>query len=364
MKRHTNVIGNETLRRILLVRLRSIGDTVLMTPCLTALKAWQPAVEIDVLVESLSAPVLRAHPQVTRLFVLSSATTQLAKLTSRLQIIKELRARHYDIAFNLHGGTTATFLTRAAGARVTVGYAANPYASLLSWRAPNPQTIWQKQHIHCVEQQLALLKWAGVPISLPPQLSLAVEPSADQSIINRLAEKSIGPAFAVVHPAAAFPSKQWEAARFARAIEHLYEQHQLPAIVVVAAHEAAIGEAVVSQTRCPVTSFQDLDLSQLMALIARASLFLGNDSGPAHIATAFGKPVVVIYGSSNAQVWHPWSKVAYRLLRAELPCAPCPGYTCREFPEPECIKRVYVNEVITALDQLITDQLSQRRSLM
>jgi predicted lipopolysaccharide heptosyltransferase III len=344
---------DEGVRRVLLVRLRSIGDTVLMTPCLTALKSWRPDIEIDVLVESLSAPVLQAHPQVNRLFVLPAVHGPAAKLQVRLKIISELRARRYDMAFNLHGGTTGTFFTRLVGARRSVGYAANQYSRLLSIRAPGPETVWQKQQIHCVEQQLALLKWAGVPLSLPIPLSLAVEPTAAQAIDRRLASAGLDSNFVVVHPSAAFDSKQWEAERFARIIDYLQERYGLQIAVVVAPNETATADAVLNATRTGVCCFTDLDLSELMALISRSTIFLGNDSGPAHIAAGFGKPVAVIFGSSNPQVWHPWSSAPYRLLRAPMPCAPCPGYTCSEFPEPECIKRVSVDEVIAALDELI-----------
>lgn len=341
-------------RRVLLVRLRSIGDTVLMTPCLAALKRWQPALEIDVLTEALSAPVLERHPHVNQLFILPSGGTQREKLASRIGTVSQLRARRYDAVFNLHGGTTATFITRLAGARLSVGYQANQYARLLTARAPAPELVWQKAEIHCVEQQLALLKWVGVPVEPPPPLSLTVNPDADARVATLLAEAGLGGSFAVVHPAAAFPSKQWEAARFARVIDHVWSRYRLPAVVVTAPQERAVASAVSAAARTDTYTFTDLGLAELMALIARASLFVGNDSGPAHIAAAFAKPLVVIFGSSNARVWHPWALAPYRLLRTEMVCAPCPGYTCSEYPEPECIKRITTDEAIAAVDELMT----------
>src|SRR5687768_10839597 len=87
-------------RRVLLVRLRSIGDTVLMTPCLAALKSWHAELEIDVLIESLSAPILESHPQVNRLFILPTARKQREKIATRIKTVRQLRARHYDAVFN------------------------------------------------------------------------------------------------------------------------------------------------------------------------------------------------------------------------------------------------------------------------
>lgn len=347
-------ILNKPLHRVLLIRLRSIGDTVLMTPCLTALKNWQPNLEIDVLLESLSAPVLSNHPQVSKLFVLPKVSGELAKMRVRWQIIKSLRARSYDLAVNLHGGTTGLFLAKLSGAKKTLGYKANRYSSLLSLAAPNPEIIWQKDQIHCVEQQLGVLKWAGVEVKTPLALSLAADPLAKQTIEAKLAE--IKKPFLLIHPAAAFQSKQWEAKNFASVIEHIFNRYKIPSILAVAKHEIQVAEKIKSFTNVPLTSFVDLDLSELMALIEQSSLFLGNDSGPAHIAAAFQKPVVVIFGSSNSKVWHPW-QTNYKLLKADLPCIPCPGYSCSEFPEPECIKKITVNRVINALEELIASSL-------
>ncbi|MEM4251814.1 MAG: hypothetical protein QW828_08275, partial [Candidatus Bathyarchaeia archaeon] len=161
-----------SLKRLLLVRLRSIGDTVLMTPCLAALRTWSSSVEIDVVVESLSAPILQGHPLVNRLYTLPRS------LQARVQVVGELRRRGSDLAFNLHGGTTGTFLTLLSGAKHTVTYSANQYSFLLKHRAPSPTQIWDKEDIHCVEQQLGLLKWAGLPLSAPPACSLRPAPEA------------------------------------------------------------------------------------------------------------------------------------------------------------------------------------------
>lgn len=346
----------DQVKRVLLVRLRSIGDTVLLTPCLSALKAWQPNIEIDVLVEPLSAPILSAHPLVSHLWVMANPAGQFARLRARMQMLHTLRARDYDLAFNLHGGTTATFITRLARATTTVGYAANRYSNLLKIQAPKPELIWQKQRIHCVEQQLGLLKWCGISVPEVPALSLSVAPSVRDQLDERLKSLGIGPRYVVIHPSAAFASKQWEAARFAQIIEYLQQRYALPVVIAVAPHEKAVAAAVQSQLKQsfrPVITLSDLNLAELMALISKATLFIGNDSGPAHIAAAFQIPLAVIFGSSNSTIWHPWTKTPYRLLRADLPCIPCPGYTCSEYPAPECIKRIGVDMVMTALDELM-----------
>ena len=106
------------IRRVLLIRLRSIGDTVLATPSLRALKRFLPHAEIDILVENWVAPVLAGHESINQIITLDGRS-----LKERARAAHAARARHYDVVYNLHGGTTATFLTRATGAQHRVGYA-------------------------------------------------------------------------------------------------------------------------------------------------------------------------------------------------------------------------------------------------
>jgi ADP-heptose:LPS heptosyltransferase len=91
----------------------------------------------------------------------------------------------------------------------------------------------------------------------------------------------------------------------------------------------------------------------LTALAARASLFVGNDSGVAHVAAAVSTPQVVVFGSSNVAHWRPWTQAPAEVVREEMPCAPCPGYTCAEFDAPECIRRVPVARVNDAINRIL-----------
>ncbi len=140
------------VRKILVVRLRSIGDTVLSTPSLFALKRFLPDVEVDILVEDWVAPVLANHPHVNRVVSLERGG-----FFARAKVARELRATGYDVVYNLHGGTTATFLTRATGARHRVGFKTYQYAQLHNHQAPSPLLLWGQPKTHSVEQQLALL---------------------------------------------------------------------------------------------------------------------------------------------------------------------------------------------------------------
>jgi len=307
------------VNRALFVRLRSIGDTVLMTPCLAALKSWRPDIEIAVVSEPLAAPVLEDHPLVDELVIARP------DLSSRARLISRLRRERFDIAFDMHGGTTATIISALSGARQTVGYRGYRYSFLLSRRAPSPDQLLGRSRVHSVEQQLALLRWAGVPWPEGgPRLCLKVSPGSEACARDRLSAL-LGPSrgsgaalapFAILAPSAALESKRWPTSGFAEVADHLRESWHLRSIVIAGPGQEHVAGEVVGHSRTKPSVISGLGLKELIALTSLAELFVGNDSGPMHIASALERPVVAVFGSSDADVWHPWARSPYRLVKA------------------------------------------------
>ena len=344
----------ETVERVLVVRLRSIGDTVLATPALFALKRFLPHARVDILLEDWVAPVLDAFPHVDNVITLERKNT-----SARARVARRLRANNYDVVYTLHGGTTATLLTRATGARHRVGYKAYQYARLHNHLSPSSSLLWGRDKTHSVEQQLALLGWTGVPVSDRPPTKLAVTREAAATIAVRLQVAGLAAApFVVIHPAAAFATKQWAADKFGRVAEDL-NRRGLPVIAITTPNEKPIIDELNKNTAAPVAALTDLSLPEITALLARARLFVGNDSGIAHIAAAVETPSVVIFGSSNTAHWRPWvssvSTSAAEVVLEEMECQPCHGYFCEKFDEPECIKRVPVERVIAATERVLRE---------
>ena len=340
----------ENVKRVLVVRLRSIGDTVLATPSLFALKRFLPHASIDILLEDWVAPVLEKHPHVDNVLTISKGST-----ASRARIVRRLRANRYDVVYNLHGGTTATFLARATGAKHRVGYANYQYSRLHNHVAPSPLSIWSRDTLHSVEQQLALLGWTGIPVTDRPPTHLAVSEEAATTIAQRLANVGLSQTpFAVIHPAAAFATKQWAAGNFARIADEL-ARHELPAVVITTEKEAGIVDEIRGTAAAKIVGMTDLLLPEITALLSRARLFVGNDSGIAHMAAAVETPSVVVFGSSNRAHWSPWAKNAAEVVYEELECQPCHGYFCEKFDEPECIKRVPVERVTAAIERVLRE---------
>jgi heptosyltransferase-3 len=341
-----------TVRRVLVIRLRSIGDTVLTTPSLFALRRFLPEAQIDILLEDWVAPVLDGSGLIDRVITIPRESN-----AARARTARDLRATHYDVVYNLHGGTTATLLTRATGAKHRVGFEHYQYARLHNHAAPSSLDIWQRPKLHSVEQQLALIGWTGVPVTDRPATKLAVTESALSSVSDKLRAAEFegfdkGAPFAVVHPTAAFATKQWATENFARVAEELAARGLTP-VAIVSPKEKQTAESLVNQSSAHVVGLSDLSLPEVTALASRARLFVGNDSGIAHIAAAAGAACVVIFGSSNVAHWRPWTTQANEVVLEEMPCQPCHGYFCSEFEKPECILRVPVERVVGAIDRVL-----------
>lgn len=340
----------QPVKRVLVVRLRSIGDTVLATSSLVALRRFLPEAQIDVLLEDWVAPVLEGFPHVNNVITLTRGS-----LKSRAQVARRLRSNRYDVVYNLHGGTTATFLTRATSARHRVGFETYQYAGLHNHLAPSPLLLWGRDRTHSVEQQLSLLGWTGIPVSDRPPTELSATKQAAATVRARLEVAGLMDlSFAVIHPVAAFATKQWAAENFGQVATEVSAKG-LPIVAIATPKETHVIEELKRKTAAPVMACTDLSLPEITALLARARLFIGNDSGIAHMAAAVKAPSVVIFGSSNRTHWRPWTTTAAEVVYEEMECQPCHGYYCEKFEEPECIKRVPVDRVLAAVERVLRE---------
>lgn len=330
------------VKRVLVVKLRSIGDTVLSTPSLIALKRFLPDAEIDILLEDWVAPLLDGFEGV-------NVITVGPEFGERVSTARELRRRHYDVAFNLHGGTTATFFTRATGARHRVGYANYQYSFLYNHLLDSAAEFWNAKKVHSAEQQLALLGSLGIPVDDRPKSKLFV---IDKGRTARVSEWLKSGNYALLHPTTAFFTKQWPVENFARTAEFLAEKG-IRIVAISSKSESHILDGLTAESKVPIVTFDDLTLPEITALSSKAKLFVGNDSGMAHISAAVNTPTVVIFGSSNRDHWRPWTDAPNEIVYEEFPCQPCPGYECKEFGEPRCILSVKPVSVFSAIDRVL-----------
>lgn len=348
LKVDANKIDWPRVRRVLVVRLRSIGDTVLATPSLIALKRFLPDAQIDILLEDWVAPLLVGYSSVDNVISVGKSSLE------RLRVARQIRKRKYDVVVNLHGGTTATFFVGASGARHRIGYAELQYSFIYNHLLSSASDFWQQETTHSVEQQLALLGFVGVPVEDRPKSHLTVNNEMTLDVEEFLHTYGVDEErIVLIHPASAFKTKQWSAENFAKTIDYLWSQG-LFSIVVTAENERDVIDDIAASTKTLFHGFWDLTLPEILALAKRAEVFVGNDSGIAHIAAAVNTPSVVIFGSSNRNHWRPWTDAPHEVVFQPFDCQPCPGYECAVYGEPRCIREVHPSAVFTALERVLS----------
>jgi ADP-heptose:LPS heptosyltransferase len=263
--------------RVLVLRLRSLGDCVLTTPALELLHAHRPDLEVAVAVEPRFAAVFEQNPAVAAILPPSPGAA---------------RRWRAELVLNLHGGTRSAWLALAAGARLRAGFAHFRHQWAYNIRIPRAQQILGEERVvHTAEHLASAMFYLGVPRAEIPRARLfgAVKPQRSP--------------YAVLHPFAAAGTKRWPAGRFAELARHLEREHGLDVIIL-----GAEGDDF-----SPFSGFEMLrgaPLAEVKGWIAGAALFAGNDSGPAHMAAALGVPVLVLFGPSDPRIWGPWRAAA------------------------------------------------------
>jgi ADP-heptose:LPS heptosyltransferase len=268
--------------RIDLIRLRSLGDCVLTTPAIALLKAHRPDLKINVIVEPRFAAVFEGNPDV------DSTSSDVSRPPASA-----------DLVLNFHGGTRSMLMTALSRAKLRAGFGHHRYNLVYTHKIPRAQEILgAEETFQSAEHLASAMFWMGVPRTEIPRAKLiALEPPPD-----------FGRPYAVIHAFASAPDKTWATDRFSFVAERLRESHNLEPVFL-----AGPGDDPSLFSGFEV--WRDAPLGRVKSLMAGAALFIGNDSGPAHIAAAFGVPVVVLFGASDSIVWAPW-RTESRVLKA------------------------------------------------
>jgi heptosyltransferase-3 len=268
--------------RVAVIRLRSLGDCVLSTPALQLLKQARPDLEIGVVAEDVFAAVFAGNPDVSR--VLPPHSVDIVRWRPKLVL-------------NLHGGARSARLTLASRAAFRAGFDHFRFRPLYNIRIPTAQQILGvDRKVHTAEHVASAMFHLGVPVGEVPRARLFAAPRRWHR------------PYAVLHPFASVPAKTWSSENF-RTLASFVEEHLGLEPVFVAGPGESLGE--FRPWRCVA----GVDLEDTKSLLAGASLFAGNDSGPAHMAAALGLPCLVLFGASDPEVWGPW-KTPARVLHS------------------------------------------------
>ena len=305
-----------------------MGDCLLLTSPIRALKEEFPDFRVTVLVESRFAGCFEGNPDVDE--VLS-----IARKKQAFGLVR----RRFDLVLNLHGGPTSlTYGLLARGPQV--GFEQFQYRRLYRGLLPLPDP-----KVHTVEATMAAFQWLGVKRQTPPPLRFESQPGRFKQMLNSLR----GP-YAVIHPAALMETKRWEARRFAELARSL-QDFGLASVLTCGPGEESSVAAVARDMRSPQILL-GLSIPELAELIRAAKLYVGNDSGPMHLAAAVGTPIVALWGSSDSRRWQPWA-AEHLTVQNPFECNPCPGYRCLVAPTPLCIESVTVDQAVAAARQLL-----------
>lgn len=300
--------------RVAVIRLRSLGDCVLTTPALSLLKKARPDLQVAVVVEDAFAPVFAGNPEVDCILAPRAA---------------EVFGWRPQLTLNLHGGATSVRLTLAARSGLRAGFAHFRFRPIYNIRIPRAQEILNvDRKVHTAEHVASAMFFLGAPRGEISRARLFATPRPRPR------------PYAVLHPTASAPDKTWPSCNFLAVAEHLERHLGLEPVFIAGARES-----LTAFSRYP--SIAGAPLEEVKSLLAGAALFIGNDSGPAHMAAAFGLPMAVLFGSSDPEIWRPWRTESAVLT------------------SPHGIRSIGVDEVLEAVGNLPVPQpathIPQRR---
>ena len=275
--------------RVAVIRLRSLGDCVLCTPALHLLKQARPDLQVAVVVEDRFAALFENHPDVDRI------------LPPRAGAIRGFAP---TLCLNLHGGTRSARLTLLSGARFRAGFDIFQPGWIYNTPIPTAQEILGiARRVHTAEHAASAMFYLGVPTAAVPRAHIEAAPGRP--------EFAPEVPYAVIHPLAATPGKTWPSVCFMELARHIEQTLRLQPVFI-----GGPGEDLAPFQPWPTIA--GTPLGELARLLRGASFFAGNDSGPAHLAAAFGVPQVVLFGPSDSEVWAPWQTPA-EILKSDGP---------------------------------------------
>lgn len=336
--------------RILVRSNNWIGDVVLSTPALRALRAHFPRAEISVLAKPWVIPILRHNPDIDRILLYDPRDRHRGLLgIHRLGL--DLRAERFDAAFLFQRAFEAAWISCMARIPVRVGYGTDRRGWLLTHAVPlSRETLLVPR----VEHNLGLLEAVGIAPS-SRELVLAPGASALERAGTRLADLGIRTDDRIfgLSPGATFGSaKRWPAERFASAAEALAQHGRAKGLVFGGPAEKSIGDKVVRKgPKADLANLAGLtDLEEAVALIGLCGIFLTNDSGLMHVAAALDVPLVSIFGPTDPRTTAPWCRRHLLIRKEDVSCSPCLKRDCDR--DHRCMMLVTVEDVRSALSAL------------
>jgi lipopolysaccharide heptosyltransferase II len=357
-----------SLRNILAVRLDSMGDVLMTTPALRALKARPQDRQLTLLTSSQGAAVAPLLPMLDRTIAYDAPWIKSTMLPPspchELKLIEQLRSLQFDgaVVFTVYSQSPlpAAMLCYLAGIPYRLAHAReNPYWLLTHWvRETEPDRMIR----HEAKRQLELVETIG-SITDDWRLTVDVRREVRAAMAARLAVEGLDAArpWIVVHPGASAPSRRYPFESFAAVARELVLDNDYQLVFTGSAGEVALIDAILDIAAVPAISLAgQTNLEELAAVLSLCSLLISNNTGPVHLAAAVGTPVVDLYALTNPQ-HSPWC-VPHELLFHDVPCKNCYKSVCPE-EHHHCLRLVPPAAVVNAVYRLLSNCVAGRQTL-
>jgi predicted lipopolysaccharide heptosyltransferase III len=352
--------------KILLLRLRLIGDVMFTTPLVRAIKRAYPDAHLAYLVEPAAEPLVTNNPAIDEVIV-AQRRRGMRRVFDDIRLAQRLRRQRFDLAIDMHGGPRSAWLTWASGARERIGYDIPGRRWMYTRVAERSRELRPR---HSVVNQWDLLRaipgWSDEPPSPDKNpVEMTLDTRADASMAGRLREAGVraDEDLIVVHVSAGNPFRRWPEGHFTDLVVQLAEGGTTRRIVLSSGpsdREAAVRIASAARKQLGeaadrIVDLGEFDLQELRALIGRSRLFVGGDTGPLHIAAATSTPVVGIYGPTLSARSAPWRSAGPMTMAVEmegLACRPCDQRVCAP-GDFRCLTKLMPAAVIQAAEQAL-----------
>jgi len=332
----------DNIKKILIIKPSALGDLVHSLPFLAVVKKKFPDAEIDWVVAHGLHKFLEGHPMIDKLWVIKKDQWKKpGHLPCTLKEINELRkglsAADYDVSIDLSGLLRSGIITYFAGARIKLGFKESDEGSPFFYS----HKIHGSMNIHAIDRYLEIAKFMGCSIEKKEYPFAPYDPCP--TILNGLPPK-----YAVMSPSAGKPANRWHAEKFGRLASKL----RLPTVVIASSAEADIAGKVEKYSNGKAVCLAGkTGLKDLIALIAGASFFVCNDTGPMHIAAALNIPVFAVFGPANPVRTGPYGTL-HTVIQKRMDCVPCYAkHPCSHF---RCMNDLSVEEVFKIIDKKIS----------
>lgn len=338
-------------KRILIIRTDRIGDLVLSTPFIKAIRQNYPHAFISMLVSPYSKDIVEGNPWLDEILAYDKDFKNKSWF-STLVFSWHLRKYKFDVAFILHPTNRVHLISWLAGIHERIGYD-RKLSFLLTDKVIHRKHLGQK---HELEYTMDFLRTIGIDSS-ERALFMPIKEEAEKWAEEFMIKNGIGSSdkLLLIHPAASCRSKIWPPERFSEVADRLSAQYGLKVLVVCGPKDLGLAESVINNMHTKAISLAGkTSVSQLASLLKRAALFISNDSGPVHVASALGTPVIAIFGRNQPGLspkrWGPVG-LKDKILHRDVGCVECLAHNCKK--GFACLKTVTVNDVLSCADSIL-----------